>query len=75
MFHSSSSKLTPDNGLTSTHYVESMNSSVPLLVFTPRVGHKEHISTHMKFHTGTVQFRMLNGPWRIFSAFNQISAL
>ena len=38
-----------------------MNSSVPLLVFTPRVGHKEHLSTHMKFHTGTIQFRMLNG--------------
>ena len=36
-----------------------MNSSVPLLVFTPHVGHKEHISTHMKYipqnqHTGSM---------------------
>ena len=44
-----------------------MDTSVPLLVFTPRVGNKEHLSTHMKFHTGTIQFRMLNGTEVFFS--------
>ena len=44
-----------------------MDTSVPLLVFTPRVGNKEHLSTDMKFHTGTVQFQMLNGTEVFFS--------
>ena len=44
-----------------------MDTNVPLLVFTPRVGNKEHLSTHMKFHTGTIQFRMLNSTEVFFS--------
>ena len=44
-----------------------MDTSVPLLVFTPRVRNKEHLSTHMKFYTGTIQFRMLNGTEVFFS--------
>ena len=44
-----------------------MDTSVPLLVFTPCAGHKEHLSTHMKFHTGTIQFQMLNGTEVFFS--------
>ena len=44
-----------------------MDTSVPLLVFTPSVGNKEHVSTHMKFHTGTIHFRMLNHTEVFFS--------
>ena len=37
-----------------------MNPSIPLLVFTPHVGHKEHLPAHMYFDIGTLQFGLLN---------------
>ena len=44
-----------------------MDSSVLLLVFTLHIGYKIHVTTHMNFDTGTIQFRMLNGTEVFFS--------
>ena len=39
--------------------VESMDPSVPLLVFTSYAGHEEHLSIKMNFDIGSLQLRLI----------------